>query len=549
MKKYLSLLLLLFLATNLFAQIPAGYYDSATGLTGEELKAALHNIIDNHTPFPYTASTTDVWDILKESDRDPTNSENVILIYTGWSVNAAQEYNNEAGWSREHVWAKSHGDFGENPPAGTDAHHLRPEDITVNSARGEKDFDNGGVQHAEATMCYTDADSWEPRPAVKGDVARMMFYMATRYEGDVAGEPDLELVNYTGTSGPIFGKLSTLLLWNEQDPVDDFERNRNEVVYSYQHNRNPYIDHPEFISQIWTGNYNNAPTISTILRNPTNPTSNDVVRVSASITDVDGTILSAKLSWGLASESLNNSISMSVSLGSTYIINTDIPAQANGAIVYFKIEAMDNDSSIAYSATLSYSISIPANIPPTISDVMFSPTNPTNLDSVLVSATIADSDGTINSALLKWKKGSEPTIYERSMTLSDSKYSAYVPANPAGLTMYFMIVAKDDRNSETSYFDGTYSITAVNSSDLTFSMSDLEIYPNPVQNELTIKIPDLQQKITIVLCDVLGQVILNQTLQNSVDNYKINFSDKPRGCYFLNIRTNEKAITKKIIVN
>jgi len=222
MKRFLPILLFVILAANCFAQIPTGYYDSVQGLTGTQLKAALHNIIDNHTTYEYTSSSTDVWDILKISDRDPNNSANVILIYTGWSVNAAQEYNNGAGWSREHVWAKSHGGFDEIPPAGTDCHHLRPEDISVNSARGEKDFDNGGSQHAEATECFTDADSWEPRPAVKGDVARMMFYMATRYEGDVAGEPDLELVNYTGTSGPIFGKLSTLLLWNEQDPVDDF---------------------------------------------------------------------------------------------------------------------------------------------------------------------------------------------------------------------------------------------------------------------------------------------------------------------------------------
>ncbi|HAN19824.1 MAG: hypothetical protein A2X13_12640 [Bacteroidetes bacterium GWC2_33_15] len=263
MKKYVSILLVLFVF-NSFAQIPTGYYDSANGLTGQELKIALYNIIKNHTTYPYTSSSTDVWDILKETDRDPNNPENVIFLYTGWSVNAAQEYNDGAGWSREHVWAKSHGDFDEIPPAGTDTHHLRPEDISVNSARGDKDFDNGGTQHAEATECYTDADSWEPRPAVKGDVARMMFYMATRYQGE-NGEPDLELVDYTGTDGPIFGKLSTLLAWNEEDPVDDFERNRNEVVYSYQHNRNPFIDHPEFVKDIYYPDEDTTSTTGTYI--------------------------------------------------------------------------------------------------------------------------------------------------------------------------------------------------------------------------------------------------------------------------------------------
>ena len=131
-------------------------------------------------------------------------------------------------------------------------HHLRPCDISVNSSRGTKDFDNGGEQHHEATECYYTSTSWEPRDAVKGDVARMMFYMATRYEGE-NDDPNLELVDYTGTETktPFFGKLSTLMEWNEEDPVDDFERNRNEVVFSYQGNRNHFVDKPEFVNAIY----------------------------------------------------------------------------------------------------------------------------------------------------------------------------------------------------------------------------------------------------------------------------------------------------------
>lgn len=279
MKKTITLLFIL-VSYICYSQIPSGYYNSVNGLSGDELKAALHNIIDNHTEYEYTSGSTDVWDILKETDRDPSNSLNVILLYTGWSVNAAQEYNNGSGWSREHVWAKSHGDFDNNPPAGTDAHHLRPCDISVNSSRGNKDFDNGGTRHSEATECFSDSDSWEPRDAVKGDVARMMFYMAVRYEGDVSGEPDLELVDYTGTSGPYFGKLSTLLQWHEDDPVDDFERNRNDIIYSYQNNRNPFIDHPEFVEAI----YNPSTNVDDILINQVNIFPNpviDILRIDA----------------------------------------------------------------------------------------------------------------------------------------------------------------------------------------------------------------------------------------------------------------------------
>jgi len=92
------------------------YYKTAFNIGGDSLKSSLNQIIKNHIEFPYTSSSTDVWDILKETDKDENDSNNVILIYSGRSVNAAQGYNSAKGWSREDVWAKSRGDF------GTDVH-------------------------------------------------------------------------------------------------------------------------------------------------------------------------------------------------------------------------------------------------------------------------------------------------------------------------------------------------------------------------------------------------------------------------------------------
>ena len=268
MRKVWVNLTIAFLLSNIgFSQIPDGYYDSATGLSGVGLKSALNDIIQGHTSFPYTDSQTDVWDILKETDKDPNNPNNVILLYTGWSVNAAQEFNNENGWSREHVWAKSRGilydGFGsEDNVAATDVHHLRPADITVNSARNNRWFDYCTIPYIDEgvnTGSYTSTDAewvWQPRDEVIGDVARMMFYMATRYEGE-AGEPDLELINEipvdSYTNDPVFAKLSTLIAWHNMDPVDDFEQNRNNVIYGFQGNRNPFIDHPEFVQLLWNG--------------------------------------------------------------------------------------------------------------------------------------------------------------------------------------------------------------------------------------------------------------------------------------------------------
>ncbi|WP_043930747.1 endonuclease [Bacillus sp. EB01] len=227
---------------------PAGYYDSAAGKTGEALKTALHNIIDDHTKISYDG----VWDALRKTDEDPNNTNNVILLYTGRSQGKFTNGGDVNDWNREHVWAKSHGDFGTTMGAGTDLHHLRPTDVSVNSSRGNKDFDNGGTQHTEALGNYTDSDSWEPRDSVKGDVARMLFYMAVRYEGD-SGELDLELNNLVNNgTAPYHGKQSVLLQWHLEDPVDAFERKRNDIIYAqYQHNRNPFIDHPEWVSLIW----------------------------------------------------------------------------------------------------------------------------------------------------------------------------------------------------------------------------------------------------------------------------------------------------------
>jgi endonuclease I len=252
------------LSLNLFSQIPEGYYMTAQGLSGESLKTALYNIIKGHTEYPYTSTNTDVWDILKQTDKDTINTANVILFYTGESVNAAQEYNNGNGWTREHIWAKSRGDFGTAMGPGTDAHHIRPVDANTNSARNNRWFDNCSepyLLNGVPTGCYTSSTSWvwQPRDKVKGDVARMIFYMATRYEGE-NGEPDLEVIDYipvdNNTTEPIHAKLSALIQWNGEDPVDNYERNRNNVVYSYQHNRNPFVDHPEYINLIWDNTTN-----------------------------------------------------------------------------------------------------------------------------------------------------------------------------------------------------------------------------------------------------------------------------------------------------
>ena len=231
------------------------YYATAQSLTGHTLHTALHTIIRNHQRFTYKC----VWDILMDTDQDVTNSDLVQLLYLEHSISKSQRdqgQNDNNSWNREHVWAKSHGFPRQGQHAYTDVHHLRPADRSINSSRGNKEFDNGGSSHHECAQCRTDSNSWEPGDQMKGDVARMMLYMDVRYEGTGdGGTPDLVLEDRmtanSGTQDPNFGKLCTLVQWHVDDPVSAWERRRNNRVYAWQHNRNPFIDHPEWVIPIW----------------------------------------------------------------------------------------------------------------------------------------------------------------------------------------------------------------------------------------------------------------------------------------------------------
>jgi endonuclease I len=248
-------------------QVPAGYYAGTKNLKGDKLKKKLHSIIKGHTVYTYAQ----VWDILKKTEEDPAHPGRVVVFYTNRTQPAgnrdygtgfdytAHGYTLNDAWNREHIFPKSHGFSEPSDTAYTDIHHLRAADRSINSARNTRSFDdctelyydNGGKDETE---CYTSTTEWkwEPPDNEKGDVARMLFYMAVRYEGP---KYDLEIVDYIPsktTKDPIVGKLSTLKRWNEQDPVDNWERKRNQIIYKeYQKNRNPFIDHPEWVVSIW----------------------------------------------------------------------------------------------------------------------------------------------------------------------------------------------------------------------------------------------------------------------------------------------------------
>lgn len=235
---------------------PAGYYASLEGKSGALLKQAVQDIIAN--PAVVRAHTYgDITDILKVADQNPLNSNEVWLMYKEVSRSKFLFQDTGSGvgkWNREHIYAQSRGGFSDGTsdvPDGinvweatnadmlnhghADAHHLRAEDGPENSSRNNKDFGLTDYNGFTGNL-----GSW------KGDVARAVFYMCVRYNG-------LNVVNGNPADTTVgqLGDLATLLQWNMNDPSDDFEMNRNNYIYTWQMNRNPFIDYPSLADYIW----------------------------------------------------------------------------------------------------------------------------------------------------------------------------------------------------------------------------------------------------------------------------------------------------------
>lgn len=226
------------------------YYVKTNTKSPKKLRQSLQRIVRSHVRLYYK----EIWNLLEETDQDPNNPDNVILFYTRKSIPKSHKAKGQTQgqkdfWNREHVWSQSHGLLKSG--SKTDAHNLVPADQTVNSSRGNKDFENGGNAHHECALCLTDGDSWEPPEEIKGDVARMMFYMDLRYEG-ARGENDLTLVEgIPEEDSDDFGDLATLMSWHCGDAVSHYELARNEIIYEWQQNRNPFIDQPQWAEYIF----------------------------------------------------------------------------------------------------------------------------------------------------------------------------------------------------------------------------------------------------------------------------------------------------------
>ncbi len=228
-----------------FAQSAPSYYSGVNfSKTGNALKSELATLITStHTN---TISYSELQTLMKTSDVDPQNPANLLLIYGSQSSGTHQRSRPVGGsWNREHVYAKSKGtpNLGTSGP-GADGHHLRPADITLNSTRGSLLFDDG----TGATAYKTSRGGWFPGDEWKGDVARILMYMYVRYNSRCL---PLNITMNPSTYSSDFPDI--LLKWNIEDPVSDFEKQRNSVVAQTQGNRNPFIDNAYLATVIWGG--------------------------------------------------------------------------------------------------------------------------------------------------------------------------------------------------------------------------------------------------------------------------------------------------------
>ena len=268
MKKFLALFIGLLLTVLVTAQ-PANYYNSANGLTGNQLKVALHNIIKGHTTVSYSNLWTAFWStdnkgngVVWDMYSDRPGGTPPYIYYLG--QDQCGNYNNEGDcYNREHSWPQSW--FNNDGTARTDLHHIFPVDGYVNNKRDNYAF--GEVRSASWTSrngsklgtCKTPGFSgtvFEPIDAYKGDFARAIMYMSVRYYGEDGSWGSSDMTNKSVIKD---WAIDLLLRWNELDPVREKEKDRNEAIYNdYQHNRNPFVDHPEYARMIWDPTWNNV---------------------------------------------------------------------------------------------------------------------------------------------------------------------------------------------------------------------------------------------------------------------------------------------------
>lgn len=250
------------------AYYSGNYYNSIdTSLRGDDFRDKLANLITTtHTTYTVYngGSNLALNNVFDKTDKNP-NGSGMVLFYTGTVVSSFSS----SGAKREHVWPKNGGKaFSAESECGSDAHHLRPCDQTLNSSRGSLSYGEvtdsvvkQGGSTSYGNLCYRSGSFFYPGEGYRGATARILMYVQTRW----GNKFNLQFVDGAGHSKTI-GDFKTLMKWHLEEPPTQEEINRNQAVYEIQGNRNPFIDHPEYAAYIYSeaGSYyaNNGATMA-----------------------------------------------------------------------------------------------------------------------------------------------------------------------------------------------------------------------------------------------------------------------------------------------
>ncbi|MCU7619191.1 endonuclease [Chryseobacterium sp. PBS4-4] len=585
MKRILYSLLLSILSINAFAQIPTGYYSTATG-TGATLKSQLKAIITSgHTDHGYTG----LWTAYQTTDRDNIpglpgyENDNTILDIYSENPNGADPYNyniivNQCGnysgegscYNREHIVPQSL--FNENSPMVSDVHFIRATDGKVNGMRSNYPFgkvnsspsftsQNGSKLGTSVSPGYSGI-VFEPIDAFKGDVARMIFYFVTRYETQLAGFNSGDMLGGSAYPGLQTWELNQLLAWNALDPVSPAEIARNNASYNYQGNRNPYIDNPSYVNQVWGTPVvdTQAPTAATNLTTNT-PTANSISLGWTASTDNVGVV---------AYDIYKDGVFYATVSGTTATVSGLNPSTTYNFYVIAK-DAAGNASAASNTATGttlaggqpggSCGTEDFTNIPASASSYGVQTWTSNN---ITWTATDARTDQTINGRAINIRNGNLTTS-----TISGGISSLTVTTKlPFSDTAGNLILQINGNNAGTIPF-GTAAITTTISNinvannvvikiinaetgkrisidDLSWTCytaplatsevsrdKSFSIYPNPVKNnELSVKGENLSKVLKAEIYDLSGKLI--QSIANPFKNSnKINLQGITKGTYIL----------------
>jgi endonuclease I len=617
MKKKLVLLVLL--SHAVWAQIPTGYYDTATG-TGYTLKTQLRNIIANGY---VTKSYDQLYDAYVTTDTDIfyENDNSVLDMYsenpTGTDHYNYQHYIRQCGtytsenncYNREHIFPQ--GFFNSLSPMVSDAHHVTPTDGYVNGRRSNYPFGkvntaswtslNGSKVGTSGTLGYT-GTVFEPINEFKGDIARMQLYFAVRYENEVlAGGWD---AHNSAPENPLNGTkdqfyedwyIALLLSWHIQDPVSAREISRNNAVYTYQNNRNPFIDNPNYANQIW-GNLvdTESPSIPTNLSS-TNITSSGVtLNWTASTDNVGVTAYDIFKDNVLLASSSNATYNVS-GLSPTTLYTFKVRAKdAAGNLSGFSnetnvttlagsgggtsselfiseyVEGSSNNKAIEianYTGTSinlsSYSIKKQANgANGWVNELLLSGTLANNTVYVIAnnlasSAVTSVAQLTVNGAPIDFN-GNDPVGLFKNGVLIDIVGVLNVTTNfAADITLRRKSTITAPNTSYTISEWDSFAVdtfTGLGNHTITLSVNEylnskFTVYPNPTKNQTVfISVDNSIQVKNMEVMQITGKLIKsfkNPIIENNI--FKI--SDLPSGFYILKMETDQGNAHKKIIVN